>query len=152
MKYNFREDFFHFGYPPAQMLLAGIKQKIGRSPLLKEEFESGEYSGYYRPKNILVLVSPYTFSSGYTMMRKLKLAGAVLVGSPSAQAHSKASFGNGSYFKLKNSGIPIYISRECYNTSHIFQPDYTLTYEKLASFRFDMNAEILFALEIVKKM
>lgn len=85
-------------------------------------------------------------------MRKLKLAGAVLVGSPSAQDHSKASFGNSSYFKLKNSGIPVYISKEGYDTLHIFQPDYTLTYEKLSSFRFDMNAEILFALEILKKM
>lgn len=57
MRYNFREDFSHFGYPPAQMLLAAIKQQVSRSPVLKEEFETGEYSGYYRPENILVLVS-----------------------------------------------------------------------------------------------
>ena len=40
----------------------------------------------FRPENVLVLVTPGTFSSGFTMAKYLYLAGATLVGTPSAQA------------------------------------------------------------------
>lgn len=151
-KYNFRQDFAHFGYPTEAGLAAALKHRVSRSPFLKREIESGAHAGYYRPKNIIVLASPYTFSSGYTMMRKLKQAGAILVGSTSAQAHKGPSFGNSVRFKFKNSGIPIYISKDNYYLSHIFAPDYELTYDKLAAYNFDRNAEILYALEVIKEL
>ena len=65
---------------------ASLERWINRSPTFYAEFQSGAYGGYYRPERILVLVNPGTFSSGFTMARHLYLAGATLVGTPSAQA------------------------------------------------------------------
>ena len=99
-----------------------------------------------------MLCFPHTFSSAYTMMRKLHAAGAILLGSTSAQAHEGFSFGSARLFHLKNSGIRLYVSQSQYTVNHIFQPDYRLTYAKLAELKFDRNAEILYALEIASKL
>jgi CubicO group peptidase (beta-lactamase class C family) len=126
------------------------------SPTFWEEYESGEYSGYYCPGNVVVLTDAETFSSGFTMARYLYLAGATLVGTPSGQAAN--SFGNGQLWHLDHTGIEGTVS----TTYSVMFPDdsemarvlpvhYPLTYEKLASYDFDPNAEVLYALELLSE-
>ncbi len=117
-------------------------------------YQSDEYSNYFTPENVFVLVDAETFSSGYTMTRYLYLAGATLVGTPSSQAAN--SFGNGQLWHLDNTGIEGTVS----TTYSVMFPDdtplarvlpvhYPLTYEKLASYNFDLNAAYLYALELI---
>lgn len=117
-----------------------------------EEYESGTYSGYYLPENVLVLVSPWTSSSGLDMTLYLYRAGATLVGTPSAQAPN--SFGNLLEWRLDNSGIKGEVSSS-FDISfgddpilgRVLSVHRPLTYEYLASHGFDPNATFLFALE-----
>lgn len=127
------------------------------SPTFNSEYESEAYSGYYLPDNIFVLISPWTFSSGLTMARDLYQAGAVLVGTPSAQ--SSNSFSNGLMWHLNNTGLEGQVTR---SYTQIFPGDsglglvlpvhYQLSYIKLASYEFDPNAEFLFALELIPEI
>jgi len=123
----------------------------------RTEFESEEYAGYYRPENVIVLVSPWTFSSGFTMTRYLWLAGATLVGTPSGQAAN--SFCNGDRWVLDHTGLEGGVSRMYYaefpidsDLAHTLPVHYHLSYEKLASYEFDPNAELLYALELVAQL
>ena len=117
-----------------------------------EEVSTGEFAGYYTPQNVVVLVSPATFSAGSTTMRALDLAGAVLVGTPSGQ--SMKAFGNGTLWSLDNTGIRGLIARSYFDPypndperSEVWPIDMPMTYEDLAAFAFDPNAELLYALE-----
>ena len=126
------------------------------SPTFWEEYQSADYSGYYCPGNVVVLVDSETFSSGFTMARYLYLAGATFVGTPSGQAAN--SFGNGQLWHLDHTGIEGTVS----TTYSVMFPDdselarvlpvhYPLTYEKLASYGFDPNAEYLYALDLLSE-
>ncbi len=126
------------------------------SPTFLEEYHSKAYSGYYCPGNVVVLTDSETSSSGFTLARYLYLAGATLVGTPPGQAAN--SFGNGQLWHLDHTGIEGTVS----TTYSILFPDdseaarvlpvhYPLTYEKLASYGFDPNAEYLYALELVSE-
>jgi hypothetical protein len=125
-----------------------------RATTFYREYESEEYSGYYCPKHVLVLMTPFTSSSGLDMTLDLYFAGATLVGTPSAQAPN--SWGNLLTWKLAHSGIEGEVS----SSSDIAFPDdpehgrvlpvhYPMTYEKLASFGFDPDAIFLYAMEIL---
>jgi hypothetical protein len=125
---------------------------LNRSPTFYTEFQSGAYAGYYRPERILVLVNPRTFSSGYTMARHLYLASATLVGTPSAQ--SSNCFGEIIWWELEHTGVEGGVSGSYYNQfpndpelGRVLPVHYPLTYEILASYDFDPNAEYLYALE-----
>ena len=126
-------------------------QKI---PTFYQEYKSGKYSNYYRPKNVVVLSSPGTYSSGYTMMRMLKGMGALLVGTPSSQSGNAPGWALN--FKLKNSGLTgwvpckFYISFSDRIKNGVYQVDQPLTYEKLKKYNFDPNSEILFTLDLLK--
>ena len=127
---------------------------VNRSPTFYTEFQSGAYGGYYRPERILVLVTPRTFSSGFTLARHLYLAGATLVGTPSAQASN--CFGECIPWKLEHTWIEGWVSISYFNefpndpeAGRVLPVHYPLTYEKLASYGFDPNAEYLYALELV---
>jgi hypothetical protein len=81
-------------------------------------------------------------------------AGALVVGTPSSQAGN--NFGAWLGFKLKNCGLRggvshLYVTyfRDDPEMGRVFRPQYELTYEKLKSYNFDPNAEILYALEIL---
>jgi hypothetical protein len=131
---------------------AFLDRWINRSPTFYTEFQSGAYGGYYRPDAILVLVNPRTFSSGFTMARHLYLAGATLVGTPSAQASN--CFGEMIMWELDHTRIEGGISGSYFNTfpndpelGRVLPVHYPLTYETLASYDFDPNAEYLYALE-----
>jgi hypothetical protein len=125
-----------------------------RAHTFYEEYESEAYSGYYCPENVLVLVSPWTSSSGLDMTLWLYRAGATLVGTPSGQAPN--SFGNLLEWRLDNSGIEGEVSSsfdiafvDDNGLGRVLAVHHPLTYSKLASYDFDPNATFLFALEVI---
>jgi hypothetical protein len=121
------------------------------------EYETGAYSGYYRPRYVLVLMTPRTSSSGLDMALYLYLCGAKLVGTPSAQAPN--SWGNLLEWQLTNSKISGEVSSsfdiafgDDPEKGRVLPVHFPLTYEKLASYDFDHNACFLFAMEILKDL
>lgn len=133
-----------------------IEEEAMTSATFWEEYQSGRYSAYYRPKNIFILCSPLTNSSGYAFMYDHWAAGGKLVGIPSSQAGNACGAWVG--FKLRNSrlggGIShLYIThfRDNDEMGRTFHPDYELTYNQLNAFHFDPNAEILYALKLINK-
>jgi len=100
-----------------------------------------------------VLSTPWTFSSGYTMMRYLYRAGAELAGTPSGQASN--CFGDIVGFELPNSGLTGNVSHKRFSDfpddpelGRVMPMDYPLTYEKLREYGFDLDAEVLWAMEV----
>jgi hypothetical protein len=137
-------------------LLAAKYQE--QSPTFHAEFVSGEYDGYYRPKNLVVLVNPKTFSSAASMARDLYIMGGTLVGTPSGQSQDD-NFGESLLFTLPNSAIPCYVSHSYFKyipdnpeMGRVLPVHFPLTYEKLASYGFDPNSAYLYALEILPEL
>jgi hypothetical protein len=128
-----------------------------RAATFWREYESGEYSGYYCPKHVFVLMTPLTSSSGLDFALGLYRSGATLVGTPSAQAPN--SWGSRVTWKLDNSGIEGEVSMS-FDIAFPNDPErgrvlpvhYPLTYEKLASYEFDPDAIFLYAMEILAEL
>jgi len=121
------------------------------------EYETGTYSGYYRPRHVLVLMTPRTSSSGLDMALFLYCTGAKLVGTPSAQ--SPNSWGNLLEWQLTNSKIKGEVSSsfdiafgDDPERGRVLPVHFPLTYEKLKSFDFDINAEFMYALELLQDL
>ncbi len=152
--YDFALDRFRRGYPGREAATSLLAERIAQMPTFEVEYKTHEYDGYYLPDNVIVLCTPDTFSSGYTLMYHLQRCGAKILGTPPAQAGN--CFGDTMSFTLENSGLSGTVSRKYFELfpddpgrGRVLRPDYPLTYEKLASYNFDTNAEILFALEIL---
>lgn len=153
--YDFVQDFKD---DPGRFRLAerrvALEKWFEKSPTFFAEYESGAYEAYYRPASVVVLVDTGTFSSGFAMARYLSLAGATLVGTPSSQAPN--CFGRPLDWRLEHTGIRGSVSI-AYTVRYPDNPEmgrvlpvhYPLTYEKLASYGFDPNAEVLYALELL---
>jgi len=127
-------------------------QYLRASPTFRPEFESGTYGGYYQPKTVMVLCDAGTISAGFSAAVSFHRLGAILVGTPSAQAPN--SFGAAATWKLKHTGIegmvPMIAATHFPDDpekAHVLPVDVPLTYERLASCGFDPNAEYLLALE-----
>lgn len=134
-----------------------LKAFSNKSPTFAVEVESGKYEAYYCPDNVLVLTSPHTFSSAFWLVADLHKAGAKIAGTPSSQSGN--SFGDVISFDLANSGIRASVSYKQFvlfpndpEKGEMLKPDIELTYEKLASYNFDPNAEILLALEAAQQI
>jgi len=132
-----------------------VADMVCRMPTFKAEYDSGRYAGYYAPRHVAVVCSAYTFSSGYTLMYYLKRAGALVVGTPSAQAGN--CFGDIMSFQLSNSKIGFYVSHKRFEyfpddeeQGRLLVPDHVMTHEKFAEFEYDLNSEILLALEVLR--
>lgn len=141
----------------AEMGDPGLDEWYQAAPTFWSEYASATYSGYYLPEHVIVLVSPWTFSSGLTMTRDLYRAGAVLVGTPSGQASN--SFGNGLLWHLNNTGLEGQVTRSYFiivpeesGLGQVLPVLHPLTYSKLASYQFDPNAEFLYALELLPEL
>jgi hypothetical protein len=100
----------------------------------------------------MVLCDAGTISAGFSVAVAFHRLGGILVGTPSAQAPN--SFGAAALWKLKHTGIEgmvpmIAATHFPYNPekAHVLPVDLPLTYEKLASYNFDPNAEFLLSLE-----
>jgi len=135
--------------PPEEPL--GFKY-LRASPTFRPEFESGAYGGYYQPRKVLVLCDAGTASAGFSVVVGFHRLGAILVGTPSAQAPN--SFGAAAIWKLTHTGIqgtvPMIAATHFPDNpekAHLLPVDVPLTYERLASHGFDPNAEYLLALE-----
>ena len=129
------------------------QENLDRYATFAAEKRSGAYEEYYRPKNIVVLTSSKTFSSGYWFAADLMKAGAKLIGTPSSQAGN--CFGDTLSFVLKNSRLTCSVSYRQFITfpddpekGRLLHPDYEMTYDRLASYGFDPNAEVRWALEL----
>ncbi|RPH34151.1 MAG: hypothetical protein EHM93_01995 [Bacteroidales bacterium] len=114
------------------------------------------HNPYHQLAKVLVVSSPFTFSSGLNLLTGLYAMGAKVVGTASGQAPN--NFGDALMFSLNRSGIRGFVSFKQVITypndpakGHCFTPDYPLTYQKFKDLHFDPNAEILFSLEILKK-
>lgn len=128
-------------------------QYLPASPTFRPELESGTYGGYYHPKSVIVLCDAGTLSAGLSVVMAFHRLGGVLVGTPSAQAPN--SFGAATVWKLHHTGIegmvPMIAAAHFPDDpkkAHVLPVDYPLTYERLASYGFDPNAEYLYALTL----
>lgn len=124
------------------------------SPTFRPELESGAYAGYHRPKKVIVLCDAGTLSAGFSVVVTFHRLGATLVGTPSAQAPN--SFGAAAVWRLNHTGIqgmvPMIAAThfpDAPEKAHVLAVDVPLTYERLASYDFDPNAEFLCAVELL---
>jgi hypothetical protein len=102
-------------------------------------------------------MTPRTSSSGLDMALFLYHTGAKLVGTPSAQ--SPNSWGNLLEWQLTNSKIKGEVSSsfdiafgDDPERGRVLPVHFPLTYEKLKSFDFDINAEFMYALELLQDL
>ncbi len=131
-----------------------LDEFYARMPSFYNEYKTEKYSKYYRPKNIFVLCSPQTYSSGYTMMKMLNEFDAPLVGTPSSQnGHAPGWILN---YELTNTGLEGWVACKFYTSfsakikDGVYQLDHELTYNQLKEYHYDPNAEILFILDRIK--
>ncbi|MFC1849719.1 S41 family peptidase [candidate division CSSED10-310 bacterium] len=154
--YNFDKDWVSQETRPKEALKRAkikFRESVDRMPTFKKEYDSGLFEKYYTPKNVVILSSQDTFSSGYTMMYYLNMAGAKIVGTPSSQAGN--CYGDTTSFKLTHSKINGILSSKKFvifpddtERGKVLPVDYPLTYDKLVSYDFDLNSELLYALEL----
>jgi hypothetical protein len=159
-----REDDYDFsGYPQVgdnltrQESIRIIEDEASMAPTFWQEYQSEKYSGYYRPKHVLILCSPITTSSGYAFMYDHWAPGGKVVGIPSSQAGN--NFGAWVGFKLKYSWLKGGVShlyathfRDNPEMGRVFRPDYEMNYEDLKNYNFDTNAEILYAMDLIDRL
>jgi hypothetical protein len=133
---------------------AHLEEYAKGMPTFYAEYKTGTYEGYYLPEQVMVLVSPKTFSSGFILARYFYLSNATLIGTPSGQAITW--FCDPIHLNLENTGIQVVVSTTY--CSHLLPEDpgmvdvlpvhHPLTYEELASYAFDPNSEVLYALDL----
>ena len=154
--YDFDEEIAYRGGDRAS-LIAKQAQMLAQLPSFQKWYETGEY---HRPRQelskVIVLSSPFTYSSGFNLMQDLLAQGAILVGTPSAQPAN--NFGDSLITRLRHSGISAFVSHKVIvghpadpTSGHIVQPDHPLTWERWAAWNFDPDAEVLLALELAEE-
>jgi len=151
--YDFAEDP-HFKTESLRLIEGETKSEkyLELTPTFYAEYKSGAYKNYYRPPEIIVISSAWTYSSGYTLMSMLYKLGAKIVGVPSGQSGN--CFGDTLMFQLKNSGLRGYVSHKLFldfpedpTSGYLLRPYRELIYNDLIRYCFDPNASILLALE-----
>ena len=129
-----------------------LEESYRNAATFYEEFMAGTYAGHYVPDWVVVLVTPKTFSAGSTTMRALDINGAMVLGTPSGQ--SMNAFGNGTLWQLDNTGVHGCMSRSYHEPyaddpelERVWPVEVEMTYDLLATYAFDPNAEVLLALD-----
>ena len=156
--YDFKEELeFRKEKPDVKKKAEEREKQLKYVPTFEAEYKTRKYENYYRPEKVVVLTSACTYSGGFDVAASLYDAGAKLVGTPSSQAGN--CFIDILKYKLTNTGIQGGISYTYWlmfpddpEKGKVLKPHYELTYEKLASYNFDPNAEVLLALEMLSKM
>jgi hypothetical protein len=155
--YDFSRDPSFSSEDLKQAIITDLTRAFEKMPSFYKEFKSGRFEAYYQPKTILVLCSSQTFSSGFNLMTYLYRIGALMVGIPSGQAGN--SFGDNRTFVLAHSKLRISCSTKYFIAfpddpvaGRLLMPHYPITYEKIASYNFDKNAILLYALEIISNL
>jgi hypothetical protein len=138
---------------PRARVAEEFERFVAQVPTFAAVYKSGAHEAYYCPPNVIVLCAPGTFSSGYTLMHYLYRAGATAVGTPSSQSGN--CFGDTIGFELEHSGLSGTVSHKRFEyfpedseKGRVLEPQYPLTYDKLAAYDFDRHAAILYALDI----
>ena len=138
-------------------ILKELDEMASHMPTFNREYLKGKYEGLYTPKNVVVLTTERTFSSAFWMLQYFAKSNAIIVGTPSGQAPN--TFSDQNPFELKNSGLNFYLTYkmgysfpELDDTIDVLMPDYLLTYDKLKSYNFDPNAEVIYALEVLNQI
>jgi hypothetical protein len=123
------------------------------SPTFRAEYDAGTYSGHYRPDKLIVLIDAGTLSAGFSVAVEFWRLGATTVGTPPAQAPN--SYGSGTFWKLRHTGLEGMVPKisaahfpDDPSKAHVLPVDHLLTYERFASYKFDPNAEYLYALTL----
>jgi len=156
--YNFLEESqYHEQEENESDRIKARKEFLKQMSTFWKVYKTGKYHNPpYTPEKIVVLCSPWTFSSGFNMLTSLYNLGATIVGTPSAQPGN--NFGDSLLFKLNNTGLRCFVSFKRIITfpddeekGYVLRPHFELTYDKLASYNFDPNAEILWAVEILSR-
>jgi hypothetical protein len=129
---------------------------LEKAPSFWSTYQTGKYHQPRSwPEHVVVLTSATTFSSGFNVATGLVANGARIVGTASAQAGN--GFGDMLMFSLEHTGIEVGVSYKQNVTfpddperGRCLEPGDPLTYETLAKFNFDPNAEVLLALETLR--
>ena len=132
---------------------AGEMERLAFAPpTFVAEARTLVFSGHYRPKRVVVLTAPGTYSAAFDLAVALYQMGAELVGTPPAQAGN--CFIDTLPFTLPNSGLAGSVAYKRMVTfpedeamGKVLKPHRALTYQRLAQWGFDPNAEVLLALE-----
>jgi hypothetical protein len=151
--YDFSEDYSDNVLGDASAMEKGF----AHTPTFYKEWESEDYEGYYCPENIIVLTKPWTFSAGFGVAVRFYRTGAILIGTPSGQAPNSGA--NAIKWTLRNTGITGRVSQS-YATnfpddselSRVLPVQHPMTYELFASYDFDPNAEVLYAIQLLSEM
>lgn len=159
MDYNFQDErWYKNGIQSFKEANELMEENFRKSPTFWDVYKSEKYhTPVYTPKNIIVLCSPLTTSSGFNMLTTLSDAGAKVEGTPSAQPAN--NFGDILFFTLPESNLKGYVAFK-YNITYpddpakgrCMMPDYLLSYDKFVTLRFDPNAEVIYAKEILDKL
>jgi hypothetical protein len=159
---NFRNDDYwfeefdkHAVNADSTQINTDLDKFYNNIPTFYQEYKSNVHSNYYCPQNVFVLCSPQTYSSGFTMMKRLHELGATLIGTPSSQAGNNPGWTLN--YTLDNTGLTGWVACKYYTSSSdrfkngVYIPDYSFSYSNLLKYNFDPNAEILFTLDLIKE-
>jgi hypothetical protein len=162
-----RSDDYDFGEErayrsPGRYQVSAVTERkdeppLAGSPSFREVYETGRFhEPQWFPETVVVLSSPTTFSSGFNVLTGLYAQGAIVVGTPSAQPAN--NFGDMLVFQLQHSGIQAAVSHKQNLTfpddpelGCCLVPQHLLTYDRLAAYAFDPNAEVLLAVDVVQQ-
>lgn len=148
--YDFTEERSHAagaGSDPAT-----LEKMLVKMPTFWRVYRTGEFHKVEHTPQIIVLCSPWTYSSGFNMLTALLSLGAKSVGTSPAQPPN--NFGDVLPFTLPHSKIKGYVSYKRIITypnasgqSNLLKPHLELDYKKFAEYKFDPQSELLLALE-----
>lgn len=151
--YDFRNENFYL----EEGHLYNYDEIFKAMPTFWKVYDSKKYHNQYcKISNVVVISSPFTYSSGLNLMTGLYSMGAKVVGTPSGQAPN--NFGDVLMFSLKHSGIKGFVSFKQNITypddaerGNCFTPDFQLTEKIYRDSGFDPNVEIKMAIELISK-
>ncbi|MBU1014390.1 MAG: S41 family peptidase [Bacteroidetes bacterium] len=149
--YDFRNENFYLG----KGHVYNYDEIFKGMPTFWKVYNSKKFHiQYCKLSSVIVLSSPFTYSSGLNLLTGLYSVGAKVVGTPSGQAPN--NFGDVLMFNLKQSGIKGFVSFKQNITypddverGNCFIPDFPLTEQKYKDLNHDPNAEIHLGLEII---
>jgi len=114
-----------------------------------KEYDSGEYAGFYTPKNIYVIGSDNTFSAGFETLARLVKCNAVFVGVTPAQSGNCFGMAIEPVSGLKNSKICVNVSVRRINIfpedeerGYQLNPDMPMSFHEYKKYALDINTPI----------
>lgn len=91
-----------------------LEKWLRMTPTFYAEYKSGLHKNFYRPAEIIIISSAWTYSSAYTLMSIFYKIGVKIVDVTSGQAGT--CYGDTLSFQLKNTGLCGYVSHKLFVT------------------------------------